>query len=438
MSATLGAMLAQLLPDLRVVLLERLPVLAGESSGSWNNAGTGHSGYCELNYMPDPVDASKAETIARQFESSLQFWNWLIRLRELSPVFRTVLPHMDIVFGHADVDYLRRRFATMQLSPEFASMKYSEDPEVIRAWAPLVMDGRSGDEPVAATFVAGGTDIDFGALTCALADSMVRNGAEIRTSHEVSQLSEGRDGTWTVIGRDRVSNRPFRVRSTFVFVGAGGDALGLLQKSRIPEVRGYGVLPFGAEFLRTDEPTIVERHQAKVYGKPELGAPPMSLPHLDTRVVEDRSSLMFGPYATFSTKLSRNGRLSDLFKTIRMRNLPVLIAACMQNATLIRYLLGQLVSSRRVKFRQLRRYYPEVDPAQWYSVQAGQRAQLVKPHPRKIGELMFGTELVVNESGTIAGLLGASPGASVAPAIMIELLAKCFPAAETAAMFGDE
>ncbi|MFI9504146.1 malate dehydrogenase (quinone) [Nocardia sp. NPDC052566] len=426
MSATLGAMIAKLQPDWSMVMFERLGEVAAESSNAWNNSGTGHAGLCELNYMPDPDDPVKADQIAGLFQLSRQFWDRLVE-DGLPARFRTPAPHMDVVFGDRDVDYLRRRYATLRTLPLFAAMRYTEDPEVIAEWAPLLMAGRDHGEPMAATRYEAGTDIDFGALTSGLVELMTAAGAQVRLGHEVAGLRRGRDGIWTIRVRDRDGKRRSIIRARFVFVGAGGHALKLLQKARIPEVRGYAVFPFGAQFLRTDNPEVVGRHTAKVYSQAGLGAPPMSVPHLDKRVVDGRESLLFGPYATFSTRLLKHGRLTDLFTTLRLGNLAVLAAAGIRNLGLVKYLIGQLLSTRRRKFAQLQRFYPDADPADWYPVQAGQRAQLVKPDPREIGVLTFGTELVTGADGTIAGLLGASPGASTAPAIMVDLLARCFP-----------
>ncbi|WP_433594385.1 malate dehydrogenase (quinone) [Nocardia sp. CA-145437] len=428
MSATLGAMIAALQPDWSMALLERLDRVAAESSDPWNNAGTGHSGLCELNYMPDPGDAGKAAEIASMFALSRQFWTGLAERGALADTgFVTATPHMDVVFGERDVDYLRRRFETLRALPAFAAMEYSEDPAVIANWAPLLMAGRKPGQPVAATRFEAGTDVDFGALTGSLVRAMTDAGARVRTGHEVKGLRRDADGIWTVTGRDRHGERRFTIRARFVFVGAGGYALKLLQRARIPEVRGYGVFPVGAQFLRTDNPEVVARHDAKVYSQAPLGAPPMSVPHLDKRNVDGESSLLFGPYATFSTRLLKYGRLIDLFTTLRLTNIVVLVAAGLQNLPLVRYLIGELLATRRRKFAQLQRFYPEADPADWYLVQAGQRAQLVKPDLDRVGVLTMGTELVTGADGTIAGLLGASPGASTAPAIMIELLERCFP-----------
>ncbi|MQY22064.1 malate dehydrogenase (quinone) [Nocardia macrotermitis] len=427
MSATLGALLAKVQPEWSVTLFERLGQLAAESSNAWNNAGTGHSGLCELNYMPDPDDPAKAESIAGQFGVSRQFWASLVSSGDLpeAATFLTPTPHMDVVFGERDVTYLRRRFETLRSSPPFAAMRYTEDRAVIAEWAPLLMAGRTDSEPIAATRYEAGTDIDFGALTTGLVEVMTRNGGQVRLEHEVRGLRRDADGLWRI--RGRAHGRRFTVRARFVFVGAGGYALKLLQRAGIPEVRGCAVFPFGAQFLRTDNPEVVRRHDAKVYSQASLGAPPMSVPHMDKRVVRGRESVLFGPYATFSTRLLRHGRLVDLFTTLRWRNIAVLLAAGAQNLALVRYLIGQLLATRTRKFAELQRFYPEADPADWSLITAGQRAQLIKPDAHRIGVLTFGTELITGADGTIAGLLGASPGASTAPAIMIDLLARCFP-----------
>ncbi|MFI1461962.1 malate dehydrogenase (quinone) [Nocardia carnea] len=429
MSATLGAILAKLEPDWSTVLIERLDELAGESSGPWNNAGTGHSGLCEPNYMPDPDDPEKPAGIARLFHLSRQFWEALLDDGSLPrpASFLNPAPHMTVAFGERDIAYLRQRYETLRSLPLFSGMEYSEDPTTIAEWAPLITAGRKRGEPLAATRHRAGTDIDFGALTTALTEVTTGNGAQVLLGHQVTGLRRDADGIWRLVVRDRNTGARRVIRARFVFVGAGGQTLRLLQKARIPEVRGYAVFPFGAQFLRTDRPDVVGRHDAKVYGRAAFGAPPMSVPHLDKRFVEGREALLFGPYATFSTRLLKHGRPTELFATLRWANLPVLVAAGLQNTGLVRYLAGQLVATRRRKFAQLRRFYPEADPADWYPIQAGQRAQLVVPDRRKVGILTFGTELVAGADGTIAGLLGASPGASTAPAIMRELLGRCFP-----------
>jgi malate dehydrogenase (quinone) len=426
MSATLGSMLSVLEPDWRIVLLERADALAAESSHPWNNAGTGHSGFCELNYMPDPADNAKPTTVAQEFHLSRQWWSHLADNGLLDPdTFIHTAAHMNVVFGHRDVDFLRRRYETLTVDPFFAGMEFSDDPATIEHWAPLVMRGRDPGQPVAATRHPDGTDIDFGALTRGLTRLITTRGGDVRLGHEVRTLDRARDGSWVVSGRNREGG--FTVRGLKVFVGAGGHALRLLQRARLAEVRGYAVLPVGAAFLRCSASAVVSEHGIKVYGQAEVGAPPMSVPHLDGRVIDGTAQLMFGPYASFSTKLLKHGRWTDFFTTVRWHNMHVIAAALLQNVVLIRYLITQLVARPRQKFAQLQRFYPLADAGQWELVAAGQRAQLITPDRRRIGVIQQGTELVVSADGTIAGLLGASPGASTAVRIMLDFLQRCFP-----------
>lgn len=426
MSATLGSMLSVLQPDWRIALVERASGLATESSGPWNNAGTGHSGYCELNYMPDPADGGKPSTVARQFHLSCQWWAHLVSKGVLAPdAFIHSAPHMDVVFGHHDVQYLRTRFETLRRDPLFDDMLYTEDPATINEWTPLMTEGRAENEPMAATWHPGGTDVDFGALTRGLTQMVGEAGGQVLLEHEVRSLRRSETGAWVVGGRS--NDGTFELRGRRVFVGAGGMALQLLQRAQLPEVRGYAVLPVGAAFYRCSAPEVVDRHDAKVYSQAEIGAPPMSVPHLDRRFINGNRYLMFGPYATFSTRLLKSGRLTDLFTTLRWHNLHVIAAALLQNLSLVRFLLGELAARPRKKFAKLQHFYPRADIGQWELIPAGQRAQLVTPDRHRVGVLHQGTELVVGGGGTIAGLLGASPGASTAVPIMLDLLQRCFP-----------
>ncbi len=433
MSATLGAFIKQLQPDWSIQIFERLGDVALESSNPWNNAGTGHSALCELNYTPEKadgsIDISSAVKVNEQFQVSRQFWSYLVG-KHLLPdpqAFITPVPHMSFVWGAENVDYLRRRQQALVGHPLFAGMEFSEDPKVIRSWAPAMIPGRRKDQPIAATRIDTGTDVDFGALTHGLLDYLTASGAMLLTEHSVKNITRQRDGLWRLNIVHEVGGTPQQVRARFVFVGAGGGALRLLQRSGIPEIKGFGGFPVSGEFLRTDNPEVVARHHAKVYGKPALGAPPMSMPHLDTRVVDGTPSLMFGPYAGFNTKFLKAGSWFDLFATIRPHNLVPMIAAGTSNIGLVRYLFAQLVASRSAKFRELREFMPTADPKDWYSITAGQRVQVIKKDAEKGGVLQFGTEVISSADGSIAGLLGASPGASTAVPIMLDVLKRCFP-----------
>ena len=432
MSATLGAILQQLEPDWTIHLYEVQSEVATESSNPWNNAGTGHSALCELNYtkdLPDgTVNISSAININEQFQISRQFWSYLVK-KELLPEpenFINQVPHMSFVWGEDNVAFLKRRYEALKDHPLFAGMEYSEDPKVIYSWAPTIIRGRPRDQHFAATRMAVGTDIDFGSLTKELIADLEANGAQIQTDEKVTGLKRGKDGIWTIRRRRTIGKHISRTRARFVFVGAGGGALRLLQKSGIPEARGYGGFPVSGQFLRTDNQDVVSQHLAKVYGKASVGAPPMSVPHLDTRIIDGSASLMFGPYAGFTPKFLKAGSWLDLFASIRLGNIIPLLAVFKDNLDLSWYLVTQLLASKNTKFAALREFMPEARPSDWYFITAGQRVQVIKKDAKKGGILQFGTEVVTGADGTIAGLLGASPGASTAVPIMFDVIERCF------------
>ncbi|WP_245884876.1 malate dehydrogenase (quinone) [Glaciihabitans tibetensis] len=432
MSATLGTLLKQLEPDWDIQIYEKLGAVALESSNPWNNAGTGHAALCELNYTPQRADGSiditSAVKVNEQFQVSRQFWAHLVETGALPDpkAFISSTPHMSFVWGADNVKYLRARFDALKDHPLFAGMEYSEDASVIRGWAPLLIPGRKKSEPIAATHIKSGTDVDFGALTRMMMKYLTENGATLNLEKRVTGLDKQKDGSWRIKFRDEVGVTPHTVNANFVFVGAGGNALNLLQKAGIPEIRGFGGFPISGEFLRTDNPEIVARHNAKVYGKASVGSPPMSVPHLDTRVVDGTASLMFGPYAGFSPKFLKQGSWLDLIKSVRPHNLIPMIQAGGRNLSLVSYLVGQLAASKKTKFEALEEFYPGADPADWYQITAGQRVQVIKKDAEKGGVLQFGTEVVAAADGSIAGLLGASPGASTAVPIMLGLTKACF------------
>ncbi|PRZ05115.1 malate dehydrogenase (quinone) [Isoptericola sp. CG 20/1183] len=435
MSATLGTLIQQLEPTWSIRIIERLDEVALESSSPWNNAGTGHAALCELNYTPEKadgtIDISKAVAINEQFHTSRELWHHLLatgRLADSSFVSRT--PHMTFVRGAKNVDYLRRRHQTLSDHPLFRDLEFSTDRAEIERWAPLLTAERDADEPIAATRSVAGTDVDFGNLTRQLVDGLVAHGAQLQLQHEVRSLKRTRDGGWRLRVKDRSWNAPQRtstVTARFVFVGAGGGALPLLQSAGIPEIKGFGGFPISGEFLRTDNPEVVAQHQAKVYGKADVGAPPMSVPHLDTRVVDGKSYLMFGPYAGFSPKYLKKGKYLGLVTSLRAHNLTSMIGAGLKNLDLTQYLVGQLVAAPETKFHALQQFMPTAHPKDWETITAGQRVQVIKRDADGKGVLQFGTEIVSAADGSIAGLLGASPGASTAVSAMVDLLGRCFP-----------
>ncbi|CCH88853.1 malate:quinone oxidoreductase [Modestobacter italicus] len=433
MSATLAALLGIVAPDWTVEVFESGAAVAEESSGPWNNAGTGHSALCELNYTParpdGTVDPAKAVGINEQFQVSRQFWSHLVRagLTDSPKTFITSVPHISFVSGEEGRRYMRNRYEALAPQPLFAGLEYSDDPAVLTDWVPLMMQDRSPKEPVAATRSLAGTDVNFGALTRLLLDDAVRRGVQLHLQHRVLKVRRERDGRWATTVRDLATGKRRTVRSRFLFVGAGGGALPLLQGAGIPEIAGFGGFPVSGQFLRTRNPQLVAQHQAKVYGQAKVGAPPMSVPHLDLRLIDGEQALLFGPYAGFSPKFLKAGSMWDLPRSVRTGNLGSMLGAGWANIPLTRYLIGQVLQSEKSRFRALEEFVPTAEQDDWELITAGQRVQVIKQDTAGRGVLQFGTELIVGADGTVAGLLGASPGASTATAAMLTLLERCFP-----------
>ncbi|WP_136586696.1 malate:quinone oxidoreductase [Microbacterium hydrothermale] len=433
MSATLGTLLKDLQPDLKIAVLERLSDVAQESSNAWNNAGTGHAALCELNYTPEgkdgSIDPAKAVTINEQFQQSRQLWASLVAEGVLDEpsTFINATPHMTFVRGEKDVAFLRKRYEVLKQQPLFAGIEYTEDSRVINQWAPLLMQKRRKGEPFAATRVPAGADVDFGSLTRQLFANLREKGVEVVTNHDVKKLKKQKDGSWEVFYRHVIGGTPGSINAKFVFVGAGGWALKLLQRSGIPEIKGYGVFPIGGQWLKTSNPDIVAKHRAKVYSQASVGAPPMSVPHLDTRVIDGESSLLFGPFATFSPKFLKNGSMLDIVTQVRPHNIGPMLKVAVDNPSLIKYLVSELLKTHSKKVDSLRDFMPTAKDEDWELLDAGQRAQVMKRDKDKGGVLQFGTEVVTAADHSIAGLLGASPGASTAVSIMLGLIKTCFP-----------
>ena len=432
MSATLGTFLKLLDPKIKISIYERLDAVAQESSNPWNNAGTGHAALCELNYMPDSKDGSlpdpsKAIAINEQFQLSRQFWSYLVKNKVLGDPssFIHATPHMTFVQGEKDVDYLRRRAKVLKKQPLFKGFEFSTEHSKIAKWAPLLIEGRSKDEVIAATRIESGTDVDFGAITNQLFEYLAKSRSAVQTNSEVVGVRRIEEG-WHLTIKDTNTGQKRYAISKFVFVGAGGWALKLLQKSGIPEAKGYGLFPVSGSFLRTDNPDVVAKHQAKVYSQASVGAPPMSVPHLDTRVVDGKSSLLFGPYAGAIPKFLKQGSILDLPMAIRPSNIRPYISVAIRNLSLIKYLVGELTKGKSAQFDSLKAFMPGANQADWKLIVAGQRAQVIKRDAKGNGILQFGTEVVTSADGSIAGLLGASPGASTSVHIMLEVLQKCF------------
>ncbi len=433
MSTALGTLLKQLDPSLDMMMVEQLDHVAQESTDGWNNAGTGHAAYCELNYTPmlkdGSIDTTKAFKINTAFEVSLQFWAYLVKQGALPTPrqFINPTPHQSFVWGDENVAFLKKRYETLSQTVAFKDMEYSEDPEVLRQWMPLVMQNRSPDEKVAGTRVRYGSDVDFGSLARNMAECLNRSeNFAMKLGCKVKDLVKQPDGQWKVEIKDLKSGQHETVVAKFVFLGAGGGALPLLQKSNIVEGNGYGGFPVSGQWLVCKKPEIVSKHLAKVYGKAPIGAPPMSVPHLDTRIINGEKALLFGPFAGFTTKFLKQGSIFDLPKSVKMDNIKSMLSVGKNNMDLTRYLISDVLQSHDSRVDALRKFFPDAKNEDWTLSYAGQRVQIIKKDPAGGGKLEFGTEVIIAEDGSISALLGASPGASTAVDTMVTLVERCF------------
>ena len=433
MSMTLATFLKELQPHLKIQILERLEAEAQESSDPWNNAGTGHAANCELNYTPQrpdgSVDISKALEVNVEFDMSRQFWSYLVKKGaiERADSFIHPVPHMSFVIGAERAAFLKKRHATMSAHHCYRGMEYSEDHKQIAEWAPLLMEGRDPGQVVAATHMVTGSDVNYGALTTNLLNYLRRqDGFSIQFNQQVTNLHRRSDGGWTLEVKDEKSGEKRSVGAARVFLGAGGAALTLLQKSGIPEAEGFAGFPVSGIWLRSGKQEIATRHMAKVYGMAATGSPPMSVPHLDTRYVDGKRWLLFGPFAGFSTKFLKHGSMFDLPLSLRPDNLLQLLAVARDNLPLEEYLVGQVLQTKAHRFEALREFYPNLDEKDWEFDVAGQRVQIIRKDVARTGKLEFGTEIVHSADSSIVALLGASPGASTAVWIMVHMLETCF------------
>ncbi|WP_412518128.1 malate dehydrogenase (quinone) [Staphylococcus simulans] len=433
MSATLGTLLKKVAPEKEIKVFEKLDASAQESSNAWNNAGTGHSALCEMNYtkeMPDgSLDISKALKINEQFQVSKEFWSYLVKHGNLTQPesFIHTVPHMSFCIGVRNVDFLRRRVKALKENALFNEMTMTEDKNQIEQWLPLIMEGRNNNIPIAVSRDETGTDVNFGALTQKLFDFLQQNQVDVEYEHQVTDLKQRKDGTWKVKVKDLRTEETTTYISDFVFIGAGGASLPLLQKTHLPESKHIGGFPVSGLFLVCQDPDIVSQHNAKVYGKAKVGAPPMSVPHLDTRYIDGKQSLLFGPFAGFSPKFLKTGSNMDLFKSVKPNNLLTMLSAGAKEMKLTQYLISQLMLSDDERIEELREFIPNAKKEDWDVVVAGQRVQVIKDTDKGgKGTLQFGTEVICSEDGSLAALLGASPGASTAVDVMLDILQRCY------------
>ncbi|WP_410983134.1 malate:quinone oxidoreductase [Bacillus cereus] len=434
MSATLGSLLKELAPEWEIKVFEKLADAGEESSNEWNNAGTGHAALCELNYTSEKsdgsIDVSKAIKINEQFQLSRQFWSYLVNsnLIRNPQDFIMPIPHMSMVQGENNVTFLKKRFEALSKNPLFQGMEFSDDPEKLKEWIPLIMEGRTQNEPIAATKIDSGTDVNFGALTRMLFDHLQNKNVELNYKHSVQDIKRASDGSWEVKVHDISSGKIEYHTAKFVFIGGGGGSLPLLQKTGIPESKHIGGFPVSGLFMVCNNPEVAEQHHAKVYGKAKVGAPPMSVPHLDTRYMNNKKTLLFGPFAGFSPKFLKTGSNLDLIGSVKPNNVLTMLAAGVKEMALTKYLIQQVMLSNEKRMEELREFIPNAKSEDWDIVVAGQRVQVIKDTDAGgKGTLQFGTEVVSAADGSIAALLGASPGASTAVHVMLEVLEKCFP-----------
>ncbi|WP_070328001.1 malate dehydrogenase (quinone) [Exiguobacterium aurantiacum] len=433
MSATLGSLFKELVPEWEVKVFEKLASAGEESSNEWNNAGTGHAALCELNYTTEnsdgTLDISKAINVNEQFQISRQFWAHLVNkgLIQQPEDFIRSIPHMSMVQGEKDIRFLKKRLEALTNNPLFDGMVLSDDPEQLREWMPIVMEGRTIDEPIAATKIDSGTDVNFGALTRVLFDHLTNHDVEVNYKHSVEDVTRLPDGLWEVKVKDIEANTIETHTAPFLFIGGGGGSLPLLQKTGIPESKHIGGFPVSGLFLVCKNRDVIEQHHAKVYGKAKVGAPPMSVPHLDTRYIDGRKELLFGPFAGFTPKFLKTGSNLDLIQSVKPYNVVTMLAAGAKEMPLTKYLIEQVLLSHDKRMDELREFIPTAKNEDWEIVAAGQRVQVIKDTPAGKGTLQFGTEVVSAEDGSVAALLGASPGASTAVHVMLKVLEQCFP-----------
>ncbi|MCV9950244.1 malate:quinone oxidoreductase [Paenibacillus sp. BT-177] len=433
MSATLGSLLKELAPEWEIKVFEKLASAGEESSNEWNNAGTGHAALCELNYTSEKSDGSvdirKAVNINEQFQLSRQFWSFLVNsnlIRNPQDFIRPI-PHMSLVMGEKNVSFLKKRFKALSSVSLFQGMEFSDDPEKLKEWIPLIMEGRTLNEPIAATKIDSGTDVNFGALTRMLFDHLKSKNVEIKYKHSVRDIKRTSDGSWRVKVHNLDNGKIEYHTAKFVFIGGGGGSLPLLQRTGIPESKYIGGFPVSGLFMVCNNPKVVAQHHAKVYGKAKVGAPPMSVPHLDTRYIGNQKALLFGPFAGFSPKFLKTGSNLDLIGSVKPNNLITMLAAGAKEMALTKYLIQQVMLSNEKRLEELREFIPNAKIEDWEIVVAGQRVQVIKDTEGGKGTLQFGTEVVSSADGSVAALLGASPGASTAVHVMLEVLEKCFP-----------
>ncbi|MDO1511605.1 malate dehydrogenase (quinone) [Maribacter confluentis] len=434
MSATLALLVKQLKPDLKVLIVERLDKVAQESSAAWNNAGTGHSALCELNYTPadknGDVNITKAIDICTQFEISKQYWSYLVDqgLIKEPRSFINPVPHHSWVRGKENADYLEKRYKALKEHFMFNTITFTRDVNKMENWFPLMIRGRTNEETMAASRIDRGTEMNYGALTEHLFAILEKEyNTKVLFNTEVEDIDPDHDEDWLLKMENLKNGKKSTLDAQHVFIGAGGGSLLLLQKVEIEEKDGYGGFPVSGEWLVCKNREIIEQHNAKVYSKAGIGDPPMSVPHLDTRYINGKRELLFGPFAGFSPKFLKEGSNLDLLKSINFDNIPSMWGVFWHNLPLTKYLIEQVAMSFEDRMESLRTFIKDAKNEDWEILVAGQRVQTIKKDEFEGGSLEFGTQLVSSKDGKITCLLGASPGASTSVKIMLNVLEKAFP-----------
>ncbi|CAM8394223.1 COG0579 Predicted dehydrogenase [Candidatus Methylopumilus planktonicus] len=431
MSITLAKLLQEIDSSINVKIYEKLSSCALESTQSINNAGTGHAGYCELNYTNlnkhHEVNIDKALKINGEFNVSLQFWSFLARkYKGFKPKsFITQVPHISFVKGDKNISFLKKRYEALIKTTPFKEMHFSRDRETIKEWAPLVTDDIKDN--IAMTRVELGSDIDFKSLSEQMLKILSSNkNFSLYTHHEVKSIFQKNDKTWDIKIYNSKNKKIILINANFVFIGAGGSSIQLLQKSNIKNQIGYAGFPVNGEWLICKKQSITKKHFSKIYGLAGPNAPPMSAPHLDLRIINGKRQLMFGPFASFTFKFLQTGSYLDLLKSIRIQNILPMLHVFICNLNLLTYLVKESKGSFKDKMNALKEFYPLANEKDWKLTSAGIRVQIIKPYKKIGGKLEFGTEVVWSDDSSLAALLGASPGASTSVFSMLNVIEKSF------------
>ena len=433
MSLTLAALINEILPNLQVNILERLSACGLESSDALNNAGTGHAGYCELNYTPADktgnINIDRALEINQNFEASLIFWAYL---NKKYPFFNTKkfikkTPHISFVSGGKNISFLKKRFAILKKQPLFKEMIFTENPKIIEKWSSLLIHGRSEQENIAATKIDHGTDVNFGELTKQLLRVLKKNkNFKLYLDSETEDIKQTEDHKFKITFKNLKAGNKNILSSDHIFLGTGGRAIAMLQKMRLVEAKGYAGFPISGRWLVCDKVNLTKQHNAKVYTQVMDGAPPMSIPHLDLRVINNKRLLLFGPFAGFNLKLLKFGTFWDFPGSIKANNILPMLLVLFKNLSLLVYLIKQSFMNHHLRINELKNFFPLASPSDWRLLNAGQRVQIIKNCPFEGSKLEFGTEVIYTKNKKLAALIGASPGASVSVASMANVFENFF------------